>query len=232
MSTEKVTAFYKSKEWRSFRAHLINKRTNEDGLVICAICGKPIIRRYDAIGHHKIELNDDNVDDALVSLNPDNVDIVHLRCHSEVHHKHGEFIPQKVYLVYGPPCSGKTSYVEENANDDDLILDIDRLWGAVCKAGRDHTHGRGKRPKRIANNVFRLRDAMIDMIRTRTGKWRVAWVIGGYPLRSDRDRLCDLLRAEPIYCEATLDECLARCEKERPEEWRDYVLRWFEDFTD
>ena len=227
-----VESFYKSKEWERFRAQLILERTNADGTVTCAHCGKPILRKYDCIGHHKQELTDENVNDFSVSLNPENVELIHFRCHN-LEHERFEGFRQRVFLVYGSPCSGKTSYVDEVANGDDLILDVDRIWDAVCNDGRyNKTAGKSRRPHRIRANVFGIRDTMIDMIKTRTGKWRNAWVIGGYPLKTDRDRICQLLRAEPIYCEATLEECLARCKEERPPEWETYIRDWFEEYTE
>lgn len=225
-----LEAFYKSKQWERFRAQLMQERS-QDGVIICEHCGKPILRKYDCIAHHKTELTEENVNDYIVSLNPDNVILIHFRCHNELHERFEGF-RQKVFLVYGSPCSGKTSYVDENAHGDDLILDVDRLWDAVCNDGRyNKKQGKSQRPHRIRTNVFILRDTMLDMIKTRKGKWRNAWVIGGYPLRTERDRLCQLLGAEPIYCEATMDECLERCEQERPQEWKDFILKWFDEYT-
>lgn len=216
--------FYKSKAWESFRAQLIHERTTDDGVVICAYCGRPILRRYDCIGHHKTELTKENVNDINVTLNPANVDLIHFKCHNDIHERYGGF-SQKVYLVYGAPCSGKTSYVLANARPDDIILDIDRIWSCICIGGWEH------KPRRARAMVFGVRDAMIDMIRTRTGNWRTAWIVGGYPLRTERDRLCNILRAETIYCEATMAECLARC-KDKPEAWRDYIAEWFDNYTE
>ena len=229
--SKKLDAFYTSKLWKRLRLQLMQERA-KDGVVICEHCGKPIVRRYDCIAHHRTELTDENVEDYSVSLNPENVELLCFSCHNTTHQRFEGF-RQRVYLVYGAPCSGKTSYVDEVANGDDLILDVDRIWDAVCNDGRyNKMAGKSKRPHRLRPNVFGIRDCILDMIRTRKGNWRNAWIIGGFPLRTDRDRLCDLLRAEPIYCEATLDECLARCETERPAEWRDYIMTWFQDFTE
>ena len=49
---------YHSKEWQRFTARLKNDRINEDGFIICAHCGKPIIKKYDCIAHHTVELTD------------------------------------------------------------------------------------------------------------------------------------------------------------------------------
>lgn len=224
--------FYRSKTWEKFRAVLIQERTNADGLVICEKCGKPILRKYDCIAHHKKRLTDDNVNDVTIALNPDNVELIHFKCHNEEHQRYAGFA-QRVYLVYGSPCSGKTSWVNEQAYGDDLILDVDRLWDAICNDGRyGKQDGKSGKPNRLKANVFGIRDAMLEQIRIRKGKWRNAYIIGGYPLRSDRDRLCELLNATPIYIEATRDECLKRADTERPERWKDYINNWFDSYTE
>ena len=229
MSKFTLKDFYKSDEWRDFRLLLMQERTTDNGLV-CAHCGKPILKPYDCIGHHVIELTEDNVNDYSISLNPDNVILIHFKCHNLEHNRWNGHA-QKVYLVYGSPCSGKTSWVNEVANGDDLILDVDRIWDAVCNDGRyNKTNGKSKRPNRIKANVFAVRDCIIDQIKTRFGQWRNAFIIGGYPLRSDRDRLCNLLNAEPIFISATKEECLARAEVERPEDWKEYIEDWFANF--
>ena len=216
-----IKGFYQSKKWVRLIEVLKLERLNADGQLICAYCGKPIVKKYDCIGHHKIELTESNVEDASISLNPDNVELIHFKCHNKIHERFGGF-RQRVFLVYGSPCSGKTTWVNENANADDLILDIDKLWESVCKSDRLH------KPARLKANVFGIRDCILDQIRTRTGMWRNAYVVGGYPLRSDRDRLCDLLDAEPVYIEATKEECLSRAENS---DWQSYVEDWFGSFV-
>ena len=213
--------FYKSKQWEELRTRLMLERVNEHGELTCEHCGKPITKAYDCIGHHKNELTEENVNDFNISLNSDNVQLIHFRCHNLIHQRFEGFY-QSVYLVYGAPCSGKTTWVKEVANDDDLILDIDSIWESICKSDKYH------KPNRLKKNVFGIRDFILDQIRTRTGMWRNAFVIGGYPLRSDRDRLCDMLRAKPIYIESTKEECLSRTKSDN---WKDYVEDWFDSFT-
>ena len=214
--------FYKSKQWESLIERINIERVNEEGQLICEHCGKPITRKYDCIGHHVIELTDGNVNDYAVSLNPENIKLIHFRCHNLIH-KRFEGFSQSVYLVYGSPCAGKSTWVNEVADDDDLILDMDAIWECICKADRYH------KPNRLKANAFGVRDCMIDQIKTRTGKWRNAFVIGGYPLASDRERLCELLRAKPIYIESTIDECLSRALSDN---LKDYIEEWFADYTE
>ena len=213
--------FYKSDEWFNFCKMLMQERTNEQGEIICEYCGKPITKKYDCVRHHEIELTDDNVNDYSISLNPANVKLIHFKCHNKIHQRYDGFT-QNVYLVYGSPCAGKSTWVYKTANDDDLILDIDSIWQAICLGDKYHKSGR------LRANVFGIRDCIIDQIRTRTGMWRNAYIIGGYPLRSDRDRLCELLRAKPIFIDESLEVCLSRAVTD---EWKQYIEDWFDSYT-
>lgn len=217
----KLNSFYQSTKWTRLIEQLKIERTDNDGNLICEYCGKPIVRKYDCIGHHKIELTDDNVNDYSISLNPDNIMLIHFRCHNKIHERFEGF-RQNVYIVYGSPCAGKEEWVDDVANDDDLILNIDRIWESICNSDRLH------KPNRLKRNVFGIRDAVIDQIRTRTGMWRNAYVIGGYPLKTDRDRLCDLLNASTIFIDTSKEECLARAKNDQQKE---YIEDWFDSFV-
>lgn len=217
-----VESFYKSKQWTGLIEQLKLDRMDADGQLICEYCGMPITRKYDCIGHHEVELTEKNVNDYSISLNPENIKLIHFKCHNKIHKRFNGF-KQEVFLVYGSPCSGKSTWVHEVAEEDDLILDIDSIWEAICKSDRYH------KPKRLKANAFGIRDCILDQIRTRTGKWRNAFVVGGYPLASDRDRLCDLLRAKPIFIEASEEECISRA---KTEDWKDFIHEWFDSFSE
>ena len=213
--------FYKSKEWSDLLQVLKMERAADDGILYCEHCGLPITKKYDCIGHHITELNETNIHDADTALNPDNIMLVHHRCHNKIHERFGYYKP-KVYIVYGSPCSGKSTWVKDTAYDDDLIIDIDRLWESVCLCDKHH------KPNRLKANVFALRDMLLDQVKTRTGKWRNAYVIGGYPLASDRERLSKRLGAELVFIEEDKEICLSRCLNE---DWKEYVEEWFEVYT-
>lgn len=215
-----LDTFYKGKEWTGLIEQLKIERVNEQGQLLCEYCGQPIVKKYDCIGHHEIELNDDNVNDYLISLNPNYIKLIHFKCHNKIHLRFGGFY-QTVYIVYGSPCSGKSSWVRDVALPDDLILDVDKLWECVSISDKYH------KPARLKSNVFGLRDCLIDQIRCRTGQWRNAYIIGGYPLRSDRDRLCDLLKAKTVFIDTSKEECLARAEND---EWKEFIEEWFDSF--
>lgn len=219
-----LSTFYKTKEWEQLIEILKIERANDEGVLICEHCGKPIVKAYDCIGHHKVELTESNVNDRTISLNPDNIALVHHNCHNIIHERFGHDGTRHIYLVYGAPGAGKRAYVDRSAGQDDLILDIDSLYIAISIRNRyDHS-------KRMSRNVFGLRDCILDQIKTRTGKWRNAWIIGGYPLSSERSRLCEMLAAEAVFIDTPQDECLMAC-KDRGYDALDYCIKWFDTYT-
>ena len=219
-----LSSFYHGKEWRKLVEAIRIERVNEDGQLICEYCGKPIVRKYDAIGHHKVELTEENVNDFEVSLNPDNVVMVHHACHNRIHDKLG-YSRREVYLVYGPPRAGKTTWVRENMTEGDLVVDMDNVWECVSMCDRY------VKPKRLNAVVFKVRDVLIDAVKYRLGRWHNAYVIGGYPLSSERERLCKELGAREVFIDATMEECIQRAEGmegESAEDWKKFIAEWFE----
>lgn len=220
--------FYKSKAWQRCMAVIKAERTNDEGLIICDHCGKPIVKAYDCIGHHKKPLTMANVNEPAISLNPGNIALLHHGCHNIVHNRFGLHVPQKVFIVHGSPLSGKSSFARENKSDRDIVVDIDALWAAITFE-----------PMYIKNNylksnIFDVRNALIDQIRTRQGKWQTAWVVGSYPSRAERERLADRLGAELIHIDTDQAECIRRLHAagDRPVDiWERYINDYFAQYT-
>ena len=220
--------FYRSTEWADFRKVVIAERIKDDGFIYDEVTDKPIVKAYDIVLHHKIELTEENVHDYTISLNPENIMVVSHRTHNIIHNKLGYSV-RKIYLVYGAPLSGKTTWVEQNKNEGDLIIDIDDIW--QCVSGCE----RYKKPNRLKSVVFKVRDTLLDTVKYRFGKWCNAYIIGGYPLQSERERLCRELGAEEIFIQASKAECLARLEADAErsgiDEYKSFIDRWFELYT-
>lgn len=219
--------FYSSKEWLKFRRVVIAERLTPEGETICEHCGKPIVKAYDIILHHVKELTEENVNDYNVSLNPDNIMLIHHKCHNIIHNKLGHR-ERGIYLVYGPPLSGKSSYVADIKQPGDLIIDIDSIWECVSGCNRY------VKPGRLNSVVFGIRDYLLDAVRYRRGKWINAYIIGGYPLVSDRERLCRELGAQEIFIECEKEECIDRllqCGDGRNiQEWIKFIDSWFDKY--
>lgn len=222
-----LETFYKSKEWEAFRQVIIAERTRPDGYIYDEETGKPIIKPYDLILHHKEPLTEDNVNDATIAFNPDNIEVVSHRTHNRIHDRLG-MARRQVFLVYGPPLAGKTTWVQASKSDGDLVIDMDNLWQAVTGLPR-YT-----KPPKLRSIVFRLRDNLIDAVKYRFGKWTKAYIIGGYPSTGERERLLSELQATPVFISATKDECLRRLEADEDrnrEEWSEYISEWFARYT-
>lgn len=224
-----LTDFYRGKAWRELRQRLIIERQNDKGELLCEHCHKPIVNMSACIGHHKEPITESNVNEWAVALNPDNVSLVHARCHNEIHERYGFAPVRKVYIVYGSACSGKTSYVNNNKRDGDLIIDLDNIYQALTGDERYINN------QKIKPVVFAVREAIYDQIKMRVGMWRTAWVIGSFPFQRDRENLCQYLGAETIFIQATKEECLQRLENDKSrenvrEQWAEYINEWFEDF--
>lgn len=218
-----LQTFYKSKEWQKLLAVLKLERLDDSGQLICWHCGKPITRAYDAIGHHTIFLTEENVNDAEVSLNPSLIKFVHHRCHNIIHNKLG-YTKKEVFLVYGPPLSGKHDWVELNRSDGDLIVDIDSIWECISGCRRYI------KPGKLNSVAFNVRDALMAAIKTRLGKWDNAYIIGGFPLVSERERLCRELGAREIYIESDKAACINRASSLNLPEYERFIEQWFERF--
>lgn len=231
---DELQKFYKSEKWETFRKVIIAERTDSDGYVHCAICGKPILKKYDLIVHHKKELSPENVKDATISLNPDNVLCCHFKCHNKVHERFGynttsagRTIKKKVYIVYGSPCSGKSTWVKDNATENDLVVDIDSIWEMIS------TNPRYTKPAPLKSVVFETRDKLYDIIKFRSGKWHNAYIITGGALLGERERLIQRVGAdETIYIDTAYEECVKRCisRGDKADEWKNYVDEWFKTF--
>ena len=161
MMWRSLSDFYTSKEWRMFREALIQERTNkDDGILYDEYNGKPLLKKYDIIAHHKQELTVQNVNDVSISLNPDNIMLISMKSHNELHNRFGYKQGRKVYYVYGAPCSGKSSYVDSVKGNSDLIVDIDLIWQAIT-GGRKYF-----KPNALKACAFQLHNDLLDIVKT------------------------------------------------------------------
>lgn len=219
-----LAAFYSGNEWREFRKVIIADRTAADGFVYDEITHKPIVKAYDIVLHHKIPLTLDNVNDAGITLNPDNIQIVSFITHNEIHNRYGTWT-RHIYLVYGCPLSGKSTYVQERAGIHDLIIDIDKIYSCISN------NPQYIKSNRLYDNMKAVQDALLDSIKYRRGKWINAFIIGGYPFKGERERICTEYGAEPIYIDCTQEEAQARLQAVQDgrdiKEWNNYINTWF-----
>lgn len=246
MKTYKSTyEFYKSLDWANCKLQVLDERTKKDGVVYCEHCGKPIVKGFNPsknnnagaiVFHHKIYLTNQNVNDANVSINPQNIQIVHWNCHNEIHERFtGQYNIQekKVYLITGASCSGKTTWVKERIQSNDIVLDIDDVWQLL--SGQD----RYIKPNSIKTIVFNLRNEIKSNIARGTGTWRNAFIIESLPSKADREREADKYKAfnvEVITMQCSIEECLQRLH-EKPDgrnikAYEEYIREYYSRYSE
>lgn len=235
-----LASFYASDAWAACKAQTLKQRMR-GGAVYCEHCGELILKDFNPkaknnagamVFHHKIILTLANVNNADISINPSNIAILHWNCHNIVHSRftgQNTQPEQKVYLITGAPCSGKTTFARERMQAGDLIIDIDDIWQQI--SGRP----RYEKPSSLKPLVFATRDAQEDLVRTRAGTWRNAFIIKSLPLAMDRRRAAEKLGAEVITIDATKEECLERLRKNpngrNIAEYEGHIEKYFLYFT-
>ncbi len=239
MSEGKLKKFYNSQAWELCRLGMIESciKADSEQKLRCSRCGKVLVDKGDIIVHHTpIELTEENVANVNISLNPENLKIVCFKCHNDIHGrtwngKHFKRRERAVYIVYGPPCSGKTTFVRNNMKQGDIVIDLDRIYQAIsfCQLYSN--------PDSLLNNTLAVRDKIIENIKYKYGGWKSAWIIGGYPQKAQREKLAADLGAELVYIETTYEQCIERLKSctdyrgEHFDEWKEYIRRWFDRFT-
>ena len=217
---------YTSKEFRTLRQNLILTRADDYGVLICEYCGKPILRDCETIAHHVKEVTTANLNDPEITLNPENLQLVHLRCHNEIHGRFGA-VCKKVYFVHGAPLSGKSTFVYSQKARGDLVVDIDLIYRALTGGALYD------KPNEIVQNVFGVYNELLQQLKTRAGKWQTAYFISAEPRKAKRDRIAKEINAEFIYIPATREQCLTRLETDNTragvrELWAQYINNYFE----
>ena len=213
MAQDYAKQFYASKAWIDLA--MICK---VQAAGICGRCGLAVVEPKLLIAHHKTALTPDNINEPQIALNPELIEVLCLDCHNKEHRRFGG--QQGVYLIWGSPLAGKSSYVRQAMQPGDMVVDMDALWMAVS------SQERYIKPDCLRFNVFALRDALYDQIYTRYGQWQDCYIIGGFANPLERKALVERLGAVEVYIESTCDECIGRAAG-RPAAWRQYIEKWW-----
>jgi predicted kinase len=223
-----VHELYVTQEFRTLRLELMNERIDGEGLLRCEHCHEVIEQACDCIAHHVKPVTLGNLNNVDITLNPANIQLVHHKCHNEIHERFG-YARKKIYYVYGAPLSGKSSWVKNNKGSNDIVVDMDNIWQCITGGQRYY------KPDALKTNVFAMRDFLLAMCKENKGFWNNAYIIEGGANKVKREQRLRALGAEPVYIEATQTECLERLERDeqrRPyaEQWRQYINEWFDTY--
>lgn len=105
-----------------------------------------------------------------------------------------------VYVVHGPPLSGKSTYVQEHKGPNDLVFDFGLIMSALSGLPV-HQHN-----ENLIGYVLDIRDLIINRLR-HEDKLDAAWII----VTTIRPRLRQALSGIDVkYIELSVDEATAR----------------------
>lgn len=235
--------FYNGVDWALCKAQVMQERM-KDGAIYCEHCGGLILKSFNPkkrdnkramVFHHKIYLTNENVNDASISINPENIQILHWACHNEIHERFSvtQRREKKVYLIIGAPCSGKADFIKKRVQDGDIVLNVDDI--RQCVSGLP----RFKEPKTIKNLIFNIRSEIKKYI-ANSGfeNWRNAYIVESR-LYTPIDRAKEAERykrfnVEVIIMDVTREECLERLYKEPNgrdiKEYENFINEYYDNF--
>lgn len=131
----------------------------------------------------------------------------------------------KVYVVYGAPLSGKTTWVKNNIGYNDIVYDFDAIMGTLT-----HLPYQAKNSN-IIGYVLDIRDSIIRRLH-RDNRLDNAYLISVFIGKMFEESLKGL-DVEFIKMEATKQECMSRLatsNRENQDELAGVIQDWFEKY--
>ena len=126
-----------------------------------------------------------------------------------------------IYLVYGSPCSGKSTFISEHMGDGDIVCDVDLLYAAI--SNRD-AHDADLYAHEMA---LKLKDFFLSIIRDRAGGWKDAYVTSTANTAEKLKQEAERIKAdEIIFIDTPMWVCMERA-KERPPYFKCLIEEWF-----
>lgn len=108
-------------------------------------------------------------------------------------------------IISGPPCAGKTTYVEQHSRPGDLVIDLDAILASLDPSYRQWSGG--TLPS-LLNRGIRARNELLGSLhRVCHGK---AWFIVSAPTKAERDWWVSKLGGELVLLDPGTDECKRR----------------------
>ena len=128
-----------------------------------------------------------------------------------------------LYVITGPPCGGKSTYVRERARPGDFVVDLDRLALAITSEDTPHH----EYPAHIRTAAIQLRKQAVVMA-IMWAKRGDSYVIHAKPPARARSQYRQA-HAVMVELEAPFDVLRARAKAERPPHIWSTLARWWDE---
>ena len=128
-----------------------------------------------------------------------------------------------LYVITGPPCSGKSTWVKEKAKPGDIVIDLDRIALAITAESTPHHDY----PKHIRKAAIMLRKQAVAqaLAYSRAGNSYVIHAKPNIKARANYKKA----QATIIELTAPLDVLLSRAAAERPAWVAGMIRTWYTD---
>ena len=200
------------------------KRSN----YLCEDCRKRgITKLADVVDHIKpLSMGGEDVDENCQALCHDCHDLktAYESAHSEAASFHPDWLqPSAIPLtiVTGPPCSGKTTHVQQNAKPDDLVIDLDTI---MMNLDPKYRHWTNQLESSLLYRAIRVRNALLGSLERRTTG--AAWFIISAPSEAERKWWQGKLGGTVLLLHPGVEECNRRAIKRGTPLAREGIERW------
>lgn len=134
--------------------------------------------------------------------------------------KRTESMTRKIVVVCGPPCSGKSTYVDQRREPGDLVVDYDQIAQSL---GSPVSHGHHYKFHKPTDRV--IKQHINDIV---LGKNQRAWIIRSMPTLAEREALVAKVKATEVVVLDDTDEVLQSRALLRPNRYQ--AMRAIEDW--
>lgn len=127
-----------------------------------------------------------------------------------------------LYVITGPPCAGKSTWVRDRAKPGDIVIDLDRMALALTA----EETAPYEYPRHIRLLAMAARKAVIGL--AVTARNADIYLIHSKPSGKQKSQYIRA-RAQFVELSAPLEELMRRAIAERPDWYLPLIARWFDE---